>query len=37
MDGTITAANRPDRQGAMFIIRLPVPANALLPAEEAAP
>jgi two-component system sensor histidine kinase KdpD len=34
MDGTITATNRPDRQGAMFIITLPVPINALLPEEE---
>jgi two-component system, OmpR family, sensor histidine kinase KdpD len=39
MDGTITAANRPalnpgDKRGAMFVITLPVPVNALLPEEE---
>jgi two-component system, OmpR family, sensor histidine kinase KdpD len=34
MHGTITARNRSDRQGAMFVIVLPVPANALLPEEE---
>jgi two-component system sensor histidine kinase KdpD len=34
MDGTITAMNRPDRSGAMFVITLPVPLNALLPEEE---
>ena len=34
MDGTITATNRPDRPGAMFVITLPVPVNALLPEEE---
>jgi two-component system, OmpR family, sensor histidine kinase KdpD len=34
MDGTITAMNRPDRRGAMFVITLPVPVNALLPEEE---
>jgi two-component system, OmpR family, sensor histidine kinase KdpD len=34
MDGTIMAANRPDRGGAMFVITLPVPVNALLPDEE---
>jgi two-component system sensor histidine kinase KdpD len=34
MGGTITARNRSDRQGAMFIIVLPVPVNALLPEEE---
>jgi two-component system sensor histidine kinase KdpD len=27
MHGTITAANRTDRNGAVFIIRLPVPAD----------
>jgi two-component system sensor histidine kinase KdpD len=37
MDGTISAANRPDRQGAMFVITLPVPVNALLPEEETTP
>ena len=26
LHGTITAANRPDRSGAVFTIRLPVPA-----------
>jgi two-component system, OmpR family, sensor histidine kinase KdpD len=35
MDGTITASNRQDRRGAMFVITLPVPVNALLPEEEA--
>jgi two-component system, OmpR family, sensor histidine kinase KdpD len=34
MDGTITALNRPDRRGAMFVITLPVPVNALVPEEE---
>jgi two-component system sensor histidine kinase KdpD len=34
MDGTITATNRPGRPGAMFVITLPVPVNALLPEEE---
>jgi two-component system, OmpR family, sensor histidine kinase KdpD len=34
MDGTITAMNRQDRRGAMFVITLPVPVNALLPEEE---
>src|SRR6202012_4455460 len=34
MDGTITATNRQDRRGAMFVITLPVPVNALLPEEE---
>jgi two-component system sensor histidine kinase KdpD len=37
MDGTISARNRPDRQGAMFVITLPVPVNALLPEEETTP
>ncbi|WP_158922259.1 sensor histidine kinase KdpD [Acidisphaera sp. S103] len=37
MGGTIVAANRPDRQGAMFVITLPVPINALLPEEETTP
>jgi two-component system sensor histidine kinase KdpD len=37
MDGTIAAHNRPDRQGAMFVISLPVPINALLPEEETTP
>jgi two-component system sensor histidine kinase KdpD len=37
MDGTISAANRPDRQGAMFVITLPIPVNALLPEEETTP
>jgi two-component system, OmpR family, sensor histidine kinase KdpD len=36
MQGTITARNRTDRQGAMFIIVLPVPVNALLPEEETS-
>ena len=27
MDGTITAANRTDRTGAVFTIRLPMPAE----------
>jgi len=27
MHGTIAAANRTDRTGAMFIITLPIPAN----------
>ena len=31
MDGTITAANRTDRRGAVFSITLPVPVNAPLP------
>jgi two-component system, OmpR family, sensor histidine kinase KdpD len=34
MDGTITATNRQDRRGAMFVITLPIPVNALLPEEE---
>jgi two-component system, OmpR family, sensor histidine kinase KdpD len=34
MDGTISAANRPGRQGAMFVITLPVPVTVLLPEEE---
>jgi two-component system, OmpR family, sensor histidine kinase KdpD len=34
MDGTISAANRVDRRGAMFTITLPVPVNALLAEEE---
>jgi two-component system sensor histidine kinase KdpD len=34
MGGTIVAANRTDRRGAMFVITLPVPVNALLPEEE---
>ena len=37
MDGTIKAMNCTDRRGAMFVITLPVPVNALLPEEEAAP
>jgi signal transduction histidine kinase len=28
MDGTITAANRPNGTGAVFTITLPVPVNA---------
>ena len=36
MDGTITAANRTDRRGAMFTITLPVPVDAPLPEEEDA-
>ncbi|HET6610049.1 MAG TPA: sensor histidine kinase KdpD [Rhodopila sp.] len=36
MGGTITAANRADRSGAVFTITLPVPAVAPLTAEEAA-
>jgi two-component system sensor histidine kinase KdpD len=35
MGGTIVAQNRSDRTGAMFVITLPVPLNALLPEEEA--
>jgi two-component system sensor histidine kinase KdpD len=34
MGGTIMAMNRQDRRGAMFVITLPVPVNALLPEEE---
>jgi two-component system sensor histidine kinase KdpD len=34
MEGTISAQNRADRQGAMFVITLPIPINALLPEEE---
>jgi two-component system sensor histidine kinase KdpD len=34
MGGTIVAQNRPDRHGAVFVITLPVPINALLPEEE---
>jgi two-component system sensor histidine kinase KdpD len=34
MNGTITAQNRPDRQGAMFVIVLPVPVDAKLPEDE---
>jgi two-component system, OmpR family, sensor histidine kinase KdpD len=34
MDGTISAANRVDHRGAMFVITLPVPVNALLAEEE---
>jgi two-component system sensor histidine kinase KdpD len=34
LDGTISAQNRTDRHGAMFVITLPVPINALLPEEE---
>jgi two-component system, OmpR family, sensor histidine kinase KdpD len=34
MDGTITAMNRQDRRGAMFVITLPVPVNAFQPEEE---
>jgi two-component system sensor histidine kinase KdpD len=30
MDGTIAAANRADRTGAVFTIRLPVPAQGEL-------
>jgi two-component system sensor histidine kinase KdpD len=37
MDGTITALNRADRQGAMFVITLPVPVHAVLPEEETTP
>jgi two-component system sensor histidine kinase KdpD len=36
MDGTIVAANRTDRPGAIITISLPVPANVPLP-EEATP
>jgi two-component system, OmpR family, sensor histidine kinase KdpD len=37
MGGTITAANRPDRPGAIFSVDLPVPANRLaLQPEEAS-
>ncbi len=31
MEGTITAQNRRDRSGAMFVITLPVPADAAMP------
>jgi K+-sensing histidine kinase KdpD len=34
MGGTIEAANRTDRQGAIFAITLPVPASVPLPEEE---
>ncbi|MDB5402571.1 MAG: histidine kinase [Rhodopila sp.] len=34
MDGTISAANRTDRAGAVFTISLPIPINALLPEQE---
>ena len=37
MGGTIRAMNRTDRRGAMFVITLPVPVNALLPEEETLP
>jgi len=33
MGGSITAANRTDRPGAVFTIRLPVPVSQKLPAE----
>jgi two-component system sensor histidine kinase KdpD len=33
MGGTISAANRTDRSGAVFTIALPVPANADRPLE----
>ena len=36
MGGTITAANRPDRSGALFVIRLPVPATGSTASERAA-
>ena len=36
MGGAITAANRPDRTGAVFTISLPVPAQPALDEEEAA-
>jgi len=36
MHGTITAANRADRRGAVFTISLPVPADATLPEAAAA-
>jgi two-component system, OmpR family, sensor histidine kinase KdpD len=36
MHGTITAANRNDRSGAVFTISLPVPANAGRPTETVA-
>jgi two-component system sensor histidine kinase KdpD len=35
MDGRISAQNRTDRQGAMFVITLPVPINVLPPEVEA--
>ena len=35
MNGTITAANRTDRPGAILTITLPVPADAPMPAEAA--
>ncbi|HBK06987.1 MAG TPA: two-component sensor histidine kinase [Acetobacteraceae bacterium] len=34
LGGTITAANRTDRRGAVFTITLPVPVNTFLPEEE---
>ena len=37
MGGTITAMNRTDRRGALFVVTLPVPVNALLPEEETLP
>jgi two-component system sensor histidine kinase KdpD len=36
MGGTITAGNRTDRTGAVFLISLPVPAQPSLEEEEAA-
>ncbi len=35
MGGTITAQNRPDRSGAIFTVRLPVPADQMAPATAA--
>lgn len=35
LGGKITAANRPDRRGAIFTIILPVPVNTFQPEEEA--
>jgi two-component system, OmpR family, sensor histidine kinase KdpD len=37
MGGAITAQNRTDRPGAVFLITLPVPAGVFLPEEETSP
>ena len=36
MGGTITADNRTDRRGAVFVIKLPVPAQLRMEEEDAA-
>jgi two-component system sensor histidine kinase KdpD len=36
MGGTISAANRDDRKGAVFTIQLPLPARVEAPREHAA-